>query len=144
MRVGSIEYVVIAFPGNRFKGEIMPALRELVDEGIVRIIDLAFVKKDANGEVEALELSALSHEEMSHFDGLPHEVSGLLSEDDIRGVAESIEPDSSAALLVWENAWAARFAEAVMDADGVLVAHEKVTADVVAAALEDPAVLSAV
>jgi hypothetical protein len=144
MRVGSVEYVIIGFPGNRFTGEIVPALQALVDQGTINIIDLAFVKKDAAGEVEAFELSALTHEEAGYFAGLTHEVSGLLSDGDIRGVAASLEPDSSAALLVWENAWAARFAEAVMNADGVLLAHEKVPADVVAEALEDAAGAAAI
>ncbi len=135
MAVGSIEYVVIAFPGNNFKGEIIPAMQELVDRDIVRILDLLIVRKDANGDVQAVELSALSPDEVAPFGSLQHRVQGLLSEDDIEHIAAALEPQSTAALLVWENVWSSRFAEAVMNADGVVVAHQKVPADVVAEAI---------
>jgi hypothetical protein len=136
MKVGSVEYAVIAFPGNRFKGEIVPAIRELVERDIIRILDLVFVHKDAEGHVEAVELSALPRDEASPFDDLPHEEHGLLNEDDITDIASALDPNSSAGLLVWENVWSARFANAVMDADGILLANEKIPAPVVAAALE--------
>jgi hypothetical protein len=136
MSVGSVEYAVIAFPGNKFKGEIIPAIQELVDRGIVRILDLALVIKDADGNVEAVELSALPPDEKSKFGGLQYEVGGLLNEEDFEDVAAALEPNSSAGLLVWENVWSARFAEAVMNADGVLVANERIPASIVKAALD--------
>jgi hypothetical protein len=136
MPVGSIEYAVIAFPGNHFKGEIIPAIQELVDNGIVRILDLVLVVRDADGGVQSIEVSALPPDQAAPFAGLDHDVQGLLSEDDIAGIASALEPDSSAALLVWENVWSSRFAEAVMNADGVLVANVKVPADVVKEALD--------
>jgi len=136
MRVGSVEYAVIAFPGNKFKGEIIPAIQELVDKKIVRILDLALVRKDADGSVEAVELSSLPPDEARQFSGLDHEVGGLLNEDDFEDIAAALEPNSSAGLLVWENLWSARFAEAVMNADGVLVANERIPAPIVKAALE--------
>jgi hypothetical protein len=131
-----VEYAVIAFPGNQFKGEIVPAIKELVDNGIVRILDLVFVIKDENGDVDAVELSALPVEARSAFDGLDHEVEGLLNQDDIEDIAASLEPNSSAGLLVWENVWSSRFAEAVQNANGILIANEKIPAPVVKAALE--------
>jgi translation initiation factor IF-2 len=136
MRVGSVEYAVIAFPGNRFNGQIIPAIRELVERDLVRILDLVFVKKDADGSVEAVELSSLAPEERAGFEGLDHKVYGLLNEDDITGIAAALDPNSSAGLIVWENVWSSRFAEAVLASGGVLVANEKVTADVVKAAIE--------
>ena len=136
MSVGSIEYVVIAFPGNHFKGEIIPAIQELVDNGIVRILDIVIVVRDADGDVESLEVSALPPDQAAPWAVLDHKVHGLLNEDDIIAIAGALEPESSAAVLVWENVWSARFAQAVMNADGVLVANVKVPADVVKAAMD--------
>lgn len=136
MAVGSVEYAVIAFPGNNFKGEIIPAIQDLVDRGLIRILDLVVVKKDGAGNVEAVELSALSHEERSVFDGLPHEVDGLFNMDDIEGIAAELPLETTAGLIVWENVWSARFSEAVMNADGILLANERIPAPVVKAALE--------
>ena len=134
MAVGSVEYAVIAFPGNNFKGEIIPAIKELVERELVRILDLVVVKKDANGDVEAVEVSALGDE--SPFGGLSYEVHGLLNEDDIEDIAASLPLETTAALLVWENVWSARFAHAVMNADGILLANERIPANVVQAALD--------
>ena len=136
MTMGPVEYIVIEFPGNQFKGEIVPALRDLVASGTIRILDLVFVKKDADGKVEAIELAALSPEEAAAFDDLEGDVAGLLNEEDVQLVADELAPDSSAGLLVWENAWATRFADAVRNANGRVVASERIPRDVVEAALE--------
>ena len=136
MRVGSIEYAVIAFPGNQFNGEVVPALKELVDNGVVNIIDLAFVMKGEDGSTTAVELTELPRAIAGAFEDLDHEVQGLLNEEDIQYVAEGLDPNSSAGLIVWENVWAARFAEAVRDSGGILVANEKIPAAAVEAALE--------
>jgi hypothetical protein len=136
MPVASIEYAVIAFPGSHFKGEIIPAMKELVDNGIVRLLDLVIVKRDADGDIESVEVSALPADEAAHFSGLEHQVSGLLNEDDITQIGASLEPEMTAAIVVWENLWSSRFAEAVMNADGVLLANVKVPAPVVKEALE--------
>jgi hypothetical protein len=139
MDVGSVEYVVIAFPGNRFRGEIMPELKRLVAEGIVRVIDLTFIKKDTEGAVQYLELSALEPDEASVFDELEGEIGGLFSQDDLDIIADSLTVDSSAALLVWENTWAARITSAIQRAGGQLVARERVPAPIVAEVLETAA-----
>lgn len=136
MSVASIEYAVIAFPGSHFKGEIIPALQELVDSGIVRLLDLVLVKRDADGDIESVEVSALPPEQAAPFAGLDHKVTGLLNEDDIIKIGASLEPEMTAAIVVWENLWSSRFAEAVMNADGVLLANVKVPAPVVKEALE--------
>jgi hypothetical protein len=136
MDVGSVEYAIIAFPGNHFSGEIAPAIEDLVDRDIVRILDLAFVIKDGDGNVEAIELSALPEEEARAFKKLDVAVGSLLNDDDIQDIGDSLDLNSSAALLVWENAWAARFVTAVRNANGVLLARETIPAPIVQAALD--------
>lgn len=136
MRIGPIEYLVVAFPGNKFKGEIVPALAELVESNTIRILDLVFILKDEEGNVAAIELADLDPEdEASAMSDISEVDSGLLNEDDIALAAESLENNSSAGLLVFENVWATRFAEAVRNADGELIANERIPYDVVQAAL---------
>ena len=106
--IGPVDYAVIAFPGNRFRGEIGPALSDLVESGTIRIIDIAFVGKNPDGDVVALELTELDPDVQASLDSAGIEVGGLLNEDDLRSTADALEPDSSAALIVWENVWARR------------------------------------
>lgn len=134
--IGPVDYIVVAFPGNDFRGDIVPAISELVEAGTVRIIDVAFVAKDADGEMLALELLELAPDVQEAFDSLGIEVTGLFSDDDLQGAAEALEPNSSAALLVWENVWARKTAQAIRDAGGVLVDFQRVPHDVVQAARE--------
>ncbi len=133
--MGPVEYLVVEFPGNKFKGEIVPALIELVENETIRIIDLLFVKKDEEGNVSSFELSALSNDESAAFDELDGEVSDLLSEEDILNEAELLMPGSSGAILVFENVWAERFATAVRNADGRVVDNARIPASVIEAAL---------
>jgi translation initiation factor IF-2 len=136
MSVGPIEYLVVAFPGNKFKGEIVPALAELVENGTIRILDLVFILKDEDGSVAAVELADLDPEdEAAAMSDISEVDAGLLNEDDIALAAESLEPNSSAGLLVFENVWATRFAEAVRNADGQLIANERIPYDIVQAAM---------
>ena len=136
MSVGPIEYLVVAFPGNKFKGEIIPALADLVESNTIRILDLVFILKDEEGNVAAIELADLDPEdEAAAMSDISEVDAGLLNEDDIALAAESLEPNSSAGLLVFENVWATRFAEAVRNADGQLIANERIPYDVVQAAL---------
>ncbi|MER7753737.1 DUF6325 family protein [Kitasatospora sp. NPDC097643] len=141
--IGPVEYVVIAFPGNRFKGEIVPELKRLVDNGIVRILDLTFVKKDADGTTSHVELQMLDPEEASLFLEVDGEVGGLFSDEDLDLIAQELVPNSSAALLAWENTWAAPMVQAVAGAGGLVVAHERIPAPVVALALEAAAAAAA-
>lgn len=134
--VGPVEYMVVAFPGNKFRGEIAPALKELVESNTVRIIDLTFVGKDASGDVVAFELSDLDPGVQEALNSIGGEASGLFNEEDVMAAGEELEPDSSAALLVWEDLWAARLAQAIRDADGVLLDLERVPHEVVQAARE--------
>jgi hypothetical protein len=114
MAIGPVEYMIVAFPGNKFSGEIVPALGELVDNGTIRIIDLAFVIKDADGNVATLEVSDLDSAVGEAFGKLAGQgPGGLLNEEDLEAAAEELDPNSSAALLVWEDLWATRLKEAV-------------------------------
>ena len=134
--IGPVDYMIVAFPGNQFKGEIAPALADLVDAGTIRIIDIAFVGKSADGEVVAFELMELDPEVRKGLEKMGVEVTGLFNEDDLMTVGEELEPNSSAALLVWENVWAREVAQAMRDAGGQLIALERLPHDVVQAARE--------
>jgi uncharacterized membrane protein len=139
MAIGPVEYMIVAFPGNKFKGEIAPALAELADNGTIRIIDLAFVMKDADGNVALLEVGDLDSEVGAAFAELAGggEGSGrLLNEEDLEAAGEELDPNSSAALLVWEDVWATKLAEAIRGADGVLLDLERIPHEVVMAAVE--------
>lgn len=129
--IGPVEYAVIAFPGNRFSGEIAPALAELIEAGTIRIIDLAFVGKDADGNVLSFEMTDLEEDVRRALEGAGVDPSGLLNEDDLNAAAEELEPNSSALLVVWEDVWATKLAEAVRNADGVILDFERIPHDVV-------------
>ncbi len=118
MTYGPIELLVLKFPGNQFRGEIVPAMEELVENGTVRIIDLLFVQKDSNGDLTIIEMTELDEDDRQAYDPLVDDVSGLISEEDAFIFAGSLEPNSSAGLLLFENVWAARFAQAVQNANG--------------------------
>jgi hypothetical protein len=134
--IGPVDYMIVGFPGNQFTGEIAPALGKLVDDGTIRIIDIAFVGKDEAGNAIAMELTELDPQVQSALDSLGIEVSGLLNEEDLVDAADSLEPNSSAALLVWENVWARDVAQRLRDAGGVLLAFERLPHEVVQAARE--------
>jgi Family of unknown function (DUF6325) len=134
--IGPVDYAIVAFPGNRFRGEIAPALGDLVDAGTIRLIDVAFVGKNADGDTVALELTELDPDVQEALDRLGIEVQGLLNEDDLQAAADELEPNSSAALLVWENVWAREVATAMRNAGGVLLAFERLPHEVVQAARE--------
>jgi Family of unknown function (DUF6325) len=136
MSIGPVEYMIVAFPGNRFKGEVVPALAELVEAGTLRIIDLAFVMKDADGVVVTAEMSDLDSEVFKAFDALSPETMGLLNQEDLAAAGEELEPNSSAALLVWEDVWATKLRDAILNAGGELLDLERIPHEVVKAAME--------
>jgi Family of unknown function (DUF6325) len=133
--LGPVEYLIVGFPGNKFTGEIAPALAELVDSGIINVIDLVFITKDADGTVASFEFDAL--EELADFAGIEGEVGGLVTEEDIAYAAQALEPNSSAAMLVWENAWATNFAEALRGADAVILEGGRIPHDLIEAAFAE-------
>ncbi len=134
--IGPVDYAVVVFPSNDFKGEIAPALADLVAAGTIRLIDAAFISRDEKGEVFTFELTELAPDVQEAFDALGIEVEGLFSEGELLAAGHDLEPNSSAALLVWENVWARNVAQAIRDAGGALVAFERVPHDVVQAARE--------
>ena len=136
MTLGPVEYVVVAFPGNKFTGNVAPALADLVESGTIRVMDLAFVTKDADGAVAGFELTDLDEDEAKVFDDFSGDGLDLISAEDLAAVGEELEPNSSAAMLVWENVWATKFAEAVREADGVLLDHDRIPHEVLQAALD--------
>ena len=135
--LGPVEIAVIAFPENKFTGEIAPALADLVSSGTVSILDLVFVTKDADGNVAAVELSDVDDEVAAPYLDIDGEVQGLLSDEDFEQLGDLLDPDSSALAIVWENSWARAFVSAVRGAGGVLVAHDRIDAETVAAALSE-------
>ena len=134
--LGPVDWIVVEFPGSRFKGEIAPALRDLVDRDLIRVLDLLVLKKDTDGELESFELSDLDATEIGELRNYESELAMLLSEDDVTAVAAAIEPGSSAAVLVWENSWAAPFASAVRRSGGQLVASGRIPIQALLAAVE--------
>lgn len=126
MSYGPIELLVARFPGNKFTGELGEALEELVETGTIRIVDFLFVSKDANGIVDIAEIDALGEAAFTRLDPLVAEVSGMISEDDAHYFATALEPNSSEALLLFENVWAARFAESFRKANGEIVMNERI------------------
>src|SRR3954451_4349556 len=134
--IGPVEYIVVGFPGSQFKGEISPALGDLVDAGTIRIIDIAFASKDENGDLVAFELSDLDPSVQNALGKLGAEPSGLFNEEDLMAVAETLEPGSSAAVLAWENVWAKGVAAAIRNAGGELYGYDRVPHEVIMAARE--------
>jgi Family of unknown function (DUF6325) len=134
--LGPVDWIVVEFPGSTFNGAIAPALRDLVDRDVVRVLDLLVLKKDSDGTLEAFELSDLDTSEIGELRGYESQLAMLLSEDDVTAVAAAIEPGSSAAVLVWENTWAAPFASAVRHSGGQLVASGRIPIQALLAAVE--------
>jgi hypothetical protein len=134
--LGPVDWIVVEFPGSRFKGEIAPIIDDLVERGMVRILDLLLIRKDADGELEFFELSDLDESEIGTLRAYETALATLLSEEDVNAVAASVEPGSTAALLVWENRWAAPFGAAVRRAGGQLVASGRIPVQALLAAVE--------
>jgi len=133
MDIGPVEYLILGFPGNMFTGQIVPELAKLIDGGLVRIIDLTFITKDAAGHVDVVEYDAI--EELATFAGLDAEVGGILTDEDVAYAAQALEPNSSAALLVWEDTWAGPFAAAVRNANGVILEGARIPREIIEQAI---------
>jgi hypothetical protein len=134
--LGPVDWIVVEFPGSRFNGQIAPALLDLVERDLIRVLDLLVLKKDADGSLEAFELSDLDEGEIGELRTYESELAMLLSEEDVNSLAAAIEPGSSAAVLVWENSWAAPFASAVRRSGGQLVASGRIPIQALLAAVE--------
>ena len=134
--MGPIDYIVVEFPGSKMNGEAFPHLIDLVDRGIVRILDLVFVTKELDGSVKGIAIADLDDDgelDLAVFEGAS---SGLIGDDDIEEAGGILEPGSSAGILVYENVWAGPFAAAVRRGGGQLVASGRIPIQAMLAALE--------
>jgi len=134
--LGPIDYVVLEWSGRQPQvGEVQPLLLDLVDRGIIRILDIAFVAKDQDGSVSGLELGDLKQvaAAFAEFEGAS---SGLLGFEDLQEAAAALEPGTSAAVIVWENRWAAPVAAALRRSGGQLVASGRLPVQAILAALD--------
>ena len=128
--------MALEFHTDQLKGEIVPELLELVRNKIVRLIDLVVIRKYEDGSHEALEMKQLAPDLLSVFDPLEVEISGIIQVEDIEMIAEEMEKGTSAAVLLVENVWAIKFAEAVVRANGRLLLHDRIPFEAVNETME--------
>jgi Family of unknown function (DUF6325) len=134
--MGPIDYVVVEFPGSKMTGEGLPLLVELVDSGIIRILDLVFVKRELDGSIKAIEVADFDRDgelDLAVFEGAS---SGLLDQGDLDEATSIIEPGNSAGVLVYENRWAGPFAAALRRGGAQLVASGRIPVQAILASLE--------
>ena len=135
MSVGPVEIIVINFPGSKFRGDIAPALADAVEAGDIRILDLVFVVKTSEEELDVIELEDMEDDELGEFADVASSLVGLLSDEDLDLLADDMEVGSSLVAIVFEHAWAARLASAVRGAKGEIMMDERVPHAVVEAAI---------
>jgi hypothetical protein len=131
--MGPIDYIVLEWPAQQPTGEVGPMIIDLADRGIIRILDVAFLAKGTDGSVAAIDLGELDDDGFSDFQGAS---SGLLGSDDLQDAAAALEPGTSAAVLVWENRWAAPVAVALRRSGGQLVASGRIPVQAILASLD--------
>ncbi len=132
-QIGPVDVAVIAFEGNRFNGDVAPALQELNDSGVVRIVDLAFVHKDEDGTVSSVEVEDAELADV--FSTVYGDQFDLLSDDDLAIIGDQLDLSSSALVVVWENSWAARLAAAIRNSHGTLIEQERIPRETVLRAI---------
>ena len=134
--LGPVDYLVVEFPAgaSRFTGEMVAELRALADSGTVRVIDVLILTKDADGTVEATELSDIA--ELGELQAIEAELGELLAAEDVDHLAAAMEPGSTAGVLIWENLWAAPFASAVRRSGGQLIADGRIPIQAIIASIE--------
>ena len=131
MVLGPLDFVVIDFPGNQFKGEILPELDAIRASGVVRLVDFIFILKDQQGQITIREVSDLKGEDAQRYRQLTGDLSGLLTREDIELAANDIPPNSSAAFILFEHTWAIGLRDTIRRAGGSVVTHERVDPHVV-------------
>jgi flagellar motor switch protein FliM len=136
MTYGPVDFVALEFKGNQFKGEIFPELMKLVGDGVVRVIDIIVVKKDADGNVTHQEMQETDQSVLAVFDPLKAEINGMIQVEDIEMIGEKLENNCTAALLMFENLWAVNFVKAVENANGRSVMHVRIPHEVVVETME--------
>jgi hypothetical protein len=137
MATGPVDIVILGFPGNKFTGKIAPAIMDLVESGTIRILDLLFVMKDADGAITTIDIQDLDPELGPAFLEVNVAAPGALNEEDAEELADDLPPNTSALMVAFENTWASKFVEAVRAADGFVIDQIRIPADVVDAALAD-------
>ena len=113
MSLGPIEFLAVKFPGNRFTGDIIQALNELVDSGRIRIVDLLFATKDEHGNMRVMQMDDLDAESLAALDPLVEDVLGIFSEEDVHRLSTRLDKGTSAGFMLFENVMATRFSAAV-------------------------------
>lgn len=127
MALGPIEVLVVGFPGNQFNGQIIPELEKLIDTDTISVVDGLLVRKDADGEVSFTEFDELgANADATKLAEIMDQVDSLISDEDINELVSALEPNSSAAILVFEHTWSKPFRDAIVDSGGVLVANFRV------------------
>jgi hypothetical protein len=127
--LGPIDIVVIAYPADApMTGDAVPIFVDLIDRGIIRVLDVLFVMQNEDGTVSGFEATDLDGDSIGDLKIFEGASSGLLGEDDVASVGETLEPGTAAVMIVYENRWAAPFAAAVRRNGGVLVANHRITA----------------
>lgn len=127
MTYGPIDFLALEFKTENLKGEILPALFELVEKQFIKIIDLVIIQKKQDGTFEAFELNQLGPDLIGVFDPLKVEVTGMLQVEDIQNIAEDMGNGTNAAALLFENLWAVKFKETVMRANGKLINQDRIS-----------------
>lgn len=136
MTYGPIDMIALEFESDRLKGEILPELLDLAERKIVRVMDLVVIQKYDDGSHEALEMEQLDEDIIALFDPLDIEISGIVQVEDIQAIADGMDNDTTVAVLLFENLWAIRFKEAVLNADGRLLIQERIPHEVVLETLD--------
>ena len=134
--MGPIDWLLIEFD-KPLTGEAAPPLLDLVDRGLIRVLDVMFIRKTAAGTVAAVDISQLPGDEFVHIEVLAGAETGILGDDDLAAAGEALEPDTRAVMLVYENAWAAPFATAIRRAGGQLIDQGRIPVQAILAALEE-------
>ena len=126
-----VEYALVVFPGNQFSGEIVPELLDLAERGIVRYVDIVFIRKDADGSTRTIELNDLDEASYQLFVPLGKQIESLFTEDDLTWAADQMPENSSAALFLWENLWMDNIRKAVIASGGILAERGQIPDDVI-------------
>jgi hypothetical protein len=143
MTLGPIDFLALEFPGNKFDGSILASLLELVQAGVIRIIDLVVIVKDRDGNVVVRELKELDSDTVRILDPLQVEVTSMITRNDIDGIAAALADNSAAGLLLIENLWAIKTKQAMLDRDARLLLFERIPHEVVEENLAEMAAIGA-
>ncbi|MCB8984872.1 MAG: hypothetical protein H6659_13665 [Ardenticatenaceae bacterium] len=143
MSHGPIDFIVLSFSGNKFKGEILDSLVELVESETIRIIDLLIVIKDEQGDLLAVEIEQHDPEISEFFAPLDFETNGMITAEDVEMIGANLENNSTAAMMLFENTWAVKFKEAVLNADGQLLVQGRIPSEDIDNALAEMAEIDA-